>query len=258
MDYERFIANLFLASIIIIAALIVALVMVITKLLKRKTNEETFKLQALKDVSHDQLEESERTLAEVSRKIHNTVWQNACLMSMLLEQVKEAPDENDHKDILSRAIATNSQMIHDIERICHTLNYDFFGVTGLENTIEKELEYYAHHEDILYSVKREGGEDKLIPEIRLIVFRIVQEAIANIIRHAQASDIDVLIKPAQNDFIISISDNGVGFSPDRLHSIQGAGLKIMRARSKIIGAALDIRSVPGSGTTVSLTVPHKT
>jgi signal transduction histidine kinase len=103
-----------------------------------------------------------------------------------------------------------------------------------------------------------GETRRLAPEHELAVYRIVQEALNNVVKHAQARHVDVHLK-FDAALSVSIRDNGVGFAlPDRVDALtdQGHfGLIGMRERAELIGAHLTIQSSPGQGTTVELTSP---
>ena len=104
----------------------------------------------------------------------------------------------------------------------------------------------------------EGTVRRLVPEHELAVYRIVQEALNNVIRHAQATHVDVHLRFA-DQLSISICDDGVGFAmPDRVDALTDRGhfgLIGMRERAELIGARLSIHSSPGQGTLVEVTLP---
>lgn len=97
----------------------------------------------------------------------------------------------------------------------------------------------------------------LTPEQELAVFRIVQEALHNILRHARARKIGLKISVRPADILIIVEDDGQGFRPSAVASTStgGFGLHGMRERAEVIGAQLTVRSEPGQGTTVTLVVP---
>jgi len=95
---------------------------------------------------------------------------------------------------------------------------------------------------------------RLSATIEYELFRIAQEAVGNVIRHADASDLVVRLIYA-NELIMEISDNGKGLTDEQMAQAEGLGLKNMRARAQRIGSRLTIKSSPGSGTTVAVRVP---
>jgi signal transduction histidine kinase len=100
---------------------------------------------------------------------------------------------------------------------------------------------------------------KLQPELEITIYRIVTEALTNIVRHAQASDIHISLQLENHEISLRVIDNGVGFdvenwlnSPSERKSL---GLVSMRERAELLGGRLDLISRPGQGTTVAGTLP---
>ncbi|HUY51318.1 MAG TPA: ATP-binding protein [Streptosporangiaceae bacterium] len=112
--------------------------------------------------------------------------------------------------------------------------------------------------DVTFKVT--GTETRLAPEIELGVFRIVQEAVRNTLRHAGASHLLVTVGFQTDDLALSVSDDGRGFVPEHLGE-QGAGhlgLLGMHERTRLLGGHLEVRSAPGQGTVIEATVPLST
>ena len=96
----------------------------------------------------------------------------------------------------------------------------------------------------------EIGEDRAV-----MVFRIVQESITNIARYAQAAQADISLRVQDNTLRVEVRDNGQGFDPDQATAKKSFGLLGMRERALALGGHLDIRSAPGQGTTIALSIP---
>jgi two-component system sensor kinase len=100
-----------------------------------------------------------------------------------------------------------------------------------------------------------GEPPDLTPEVRLAVYRIVQEALHNALRHGGADEALVRIDATEGRLRVTIHDNGAGFNPDVAARPTSLGLLSMRERAAAIGAALDIASRPGDGTTIVIERP---
>jgi signal transduction histidine kinase len=131
---------------------------------------------------------------------------------------------------------------------------------GLEKAIHAHLENFQEKNPQL-TVHFETRQDaKLIPDpTRVAVFRIYQEALTNIVKHSQASLVDIHLEKDESQLIMTIEDNGNGFVPptDWLAMAREGhlGLVGMRERAEAIHGSLDVESQPGSGTKIRLTVP---
>jgi len=112
--------------------------------------------------------------------------------------------------------------------------------------------------DVTFTVT--GTETRLAPEIELGVFRIVQEAVRNTLRHAEASQLLVTLGFQTDELALSVSDDGRGFVPESLGKQDSAhlGLLGMHERTRLLGGHIEVRSAPGEGTVVEATVPFST
>jgi signal transduction histidine kinase len=97
----------------------------------------------------------------------------------------------------------------------------------------------------------------LTPEVLMVIFRIVNEALSNVRRHAAARHVVVAMEPADDGVRVTIEDDGRGFEPSitEEHDPGHWGLRSMQERARLAGGACQVRSAPGFGTTVELWVP---
>ncbi|MBD3291386.1 MAG: hypothetical protein GF393_00570 [Armatimonadia bacterium] len=130
---------------------------------------------------------------------------------------------------------------------------------GFVAALKGHLEIFGDRTEIAVSVRMQGDGWRLSPDIEHATFRIVQEALTNTEKHAQADHVTVELTLAQSELQIVVTDDGVGFDlhdSDAGPSIEGGiGLHSMRERAEAIGGDLKIDSSPGEGTTITLTVP---
>jgi two-component system sensor histidine kinase DegS len=98
---------------------------------------------------------------------------------------------------------------------------------------------------------------RLSPDQELTAFRVIQEAIQNARKHSRASRVTVSIAQIEQVIFVAVSDNGRGFSPERVttHLMGGAGLRGMRERAALVGGTISVESAPGEGTTIELQIP---
>jgi len=96
---------------------------------------------------------------------------------------------------------------------------------------------------------------RLPAEAALCLFRVAQEALRNVERHAKAGSVDVSVVGEKGGIALAVRDNGAGFDPTRKGERASLGLASMRERVRLVGGRLNIESVPGNGTTLSAWVP---
>ena len=93
------------------------------------------------------------------------------------------------------------------------------------------------------------------PDLQTVFFRIFQETLTNVIRHAKAKQVDVRLQEQNGSLVMAVRDNGRGISPEELASTRSLGLVGMRERAMLIGGEVTLTGAPGKGTTVTLRVP---
>ena len=101
----------------------------------------------------------------------------------------------------------------------------------------------------------QGSPIKMDEQKELILFRMIQEALQNIVKHANATNLQVFVNYEAQGLILNVLDNGVGFDPNGKISL-GSGLRNMHNRSRIIGAEFNIQAAMGKGTTICITLPY--
>ena len=113
---------------------------------------------------------------------------------------------------------------------------------------------------IRFTSELDNIDDVFAEDLRINFYRIVQESLGNIMKHAQATEVNVRVKRRIENVMLTIEDNGRGFTPDERSpapSPSGFGLTSMGERAKLLGGELKVRSLPGNGTTVLFEVPLK-
>jgi two-component system, chemotaxis family, sensor kinase Cph1 len=102
-----------------------------------------------------------------------------------------------------------------------------------------------------------GIQDKRLPiEIETALFRIIQESLTNVVLHAQAGQVDVLLSLTERQISIIVEDNGIGFTHSSTMTEEQLGLFGMRERVEMLGGTFTIESSPGKGTTLKAEVPY--
>ena len=105
------------------------------------------------------------------------------------------------------------------------------------------------------AVRAEQVPDAIPPDVTLCLYRVAQEALTNVIKHAHATRVDVVLEGNREAVTLVIEDDGVGFDAAANKTLTGIGLVGMRERAALIGAALQVESTAGKGTTIYLRYP---
>ncbi len=206
-----------------------------------------------------ELEENNRKI--ISRELHDRIGQNLAILGLNINMLKTLIPQEYLEPVHSRitdSLSLVKQTTDSIRNLMEDLRSPVLDDYGLEAAIRLYGEQCASRAGILVAVQINNSVPRLPPHIENAMFRIVQEALTNVIKHAQATEAIVTITVRENHLHITIRDNGVGYKqPDseKRSEHRGWGLSTMIERAISVGGAGDIKSVQGKGTCVSVEVP---
>src|SRR5665213_1754617 len=195
------------------------------ELLETRFNEQLFK---------SQLEIQEQTFDAISMEIHDNVGQT---LSLLKVQLNILEQKGNFDEALVSEIKQNSgKAMADLRDIAKSLSSERIKLSSLTELVQQELARLENTGLITTDFQVEGLGKNVTAERKLILFRIVQESLQNIIKHAGATNVSISFLNQQPAFTIEISDNGKGFNEDQIApALQGLGLKNIRQRATVIG-----------------------
>ncbi|MEJ7692109.1 MAG: sensor histidine kinase [Daejeonella sp.] len=194
-----------------------------------------------------QLEIQEQTLRHISREIHDNIGQVLSLVSLNLNTIT-APDKE--KLVFTNELVTKA--IDDLRGLSKSLNPDRVQMIGITESIKTELDQLERTGIFQTSLDIKQDLKEISPEKTIILYRMVQEVLNNIIKHSRADQIVVSFESNEESDQISIEDNGCGF--DLGNNSPGIGLQNLRQRASMINAELNITSTINEGTTVSFSL----
>ena len=198
-----------------------------------------------------QLEIQEQTLKNISQEIHDNIGQTLSLAKLNLNTIDLQKQNAQEKILSSKELV--SKAIQDLRNLSRSLNTDSVLSSGLIKAIETELAVISHVGSFKTAFQTKGQTTRIDPKKELILFRIVQEAINNIIKHSTANSILVTLDFTNDQLKIEVSDNGKGFEATT-GSAEGQGLRNMKCRAELIGGNFNLTSSP-NGTTITVTLP---
>ena len=201
-----------------------------------------------------QIEVQEKTFENISREIHDNIGQKLSLAKLHLHTLGTIENKVQNDKLLA-AVKLISSSIVDMGDISRAMNADFISHYGIIKVLE--LEILQLSKLTRYDTKFEltGEQIFLTPQKELVIFRVVQEALNNIIKHADCNKIGIHMDYGKTSLKLKITDNGKGYDMDNSKSI-GAGLINMKKRTGTIEADLKIESKLELGTTIIITIPY--
>jgi two-component system, NarL family, sensor kinase len=243
----------------IVLLLLVSAVISLLFIYQRRQIRNQMDLKKLKDefdleILRSRLEMREQTLQNISEEIHDNVGQMLALANLNLSSIELEADHRD-RELIDRVMTLLSKAIGDLRNLSRTLDPENISSTRLADCIQFELDLLEKTGKYKTSLELNGSERPLNAAKQLLVYRIAQEAINNIIKHASATTIQVALHYTDAGLSILITDNGTGFREAAADNPRnGAGLRNMKNRAKLVQGALTIHSSQG-GTRLSLALP---
>ena len=212
---------------------------------EKRVMQEQFKQELLRA----QLEIHENTLKNVSLEIHDNIGQTLSLAKLnLATLILNSNLQTDEKIKDSHQLVTKA--IHDLRGLSRSLDTDYVRHNGLLPSVAHELKLLGKAAEIETKLNLVGQPVLPGPEKSLIMFRIIQESLNNIIKHAEAKEISVNVEQNEKTLAVKIIDNGRGFDMTQVEA--GLGIRNMQHRAVLIGARIDVESRPGRGTEIRL------
>ncbi len=148
--------------------------------------------------------------------------------------------------------------LDSVQRICTELRPAMLDDLGLSAAIEWQAKEFEKWSDIKCEIIFEPEEIILDKEYSITLFRIFQEVLTNVARHAQATKVKIGLKEKQDKVILSIKDNGIGITKEKISNHKSLGLTGIRERINHLGGSFMIRGIQGKGTTITVSIPIKT
>jgi signal transduction histidine kinase len=244
----------------------VAALKVSNEILDRQVQERTDELLQANQELHAALAErwrlqmemnqiSEERQKMIGQEIHDGLGQQltgiAFLVASLCDTLSakaapEAPVINQVKNLLGETMS----VIRSLSRGLYPVALETGGLSAALHHLAEYVQMSSGVQCVVQVTASTNGVDKAIA---LNLYRIAQEAVSNALRHSQAQRIEIKLSEAEEHYVLSIEDNGIGFPGQSKKKSVTLGLRSMRSRADLIGAAIEVRENPGCGTSIVVT-----
>jgi two-component system, NarL family, sensor histidine kinase UhpB len=194
-------------------------------------------------------QEAERK--RIAAELHDEVGQSMTGVLLLLEQLaREVPDER--QDVLVEAQEATRKSVDEVRRIAQELRPELLEHLGLVSALKSLATRFTEQAGLELEWDFARTLPRLTPDAELALFRVAQESLTNVARHAQASRVWLSLQPGRESVVLRVVDDGRGMNG---RDANGGGLRGMRERAVLVGAALAIKSAQTGGVEVRLEVP---
>ena len=208
------------------------------------------------------LEAEEAERRRIGADLHDGVGQLLSVVKLNLSalgdelQARMQPDEQLR---FADAVAVVDESVHEVRDISHDLLPNALLKQGLARAVRAFLDKMSRPGRLRINLETLGlAEAHLPPGVEYALYRVVQEAVQNIVKHAHASEINLQLICHADELTLLVEDNGVGFDPATLTPAAGVGLQNMGSRLVYLGGELTVDSRPGHGTTIAARLPLPT
>jgi PAS domain S-box-containing protein len=203
-----------------------------------------------------EIREEERK--SIARELHDQVGQALTALKLDLEWTRGQMDAGAAPELRTRFAAMNAlldQTLDTTQRISATLRPAILDDLGLPAALRWQAAEFTQRTGVACETRLPDVDPPLAPATALALFRILQEALTNVARHAAAKNVRIGLTLEGSSTILTVSDDGRGMAPEVLSRRTSLGLMGMRERALAFGGTLELSAAPGGGTTVAVRVP---
>lgn len=208
-----------------------------------------------RDTARRALEAQEEERKRIARELHDDTAQALAALRVRLEVARRQPDPDQRDRELEQIRTALGEALEGIRRFARGLRPAALEDAGLAAALQAHIRWVGETTTVPIAVELADVRGLLTPEVELALYRILQEAIANAVRHAGAGRITLRLRREGGRVRALVADDGRGFDPGEVLSGGGLGLFGLRERASYVGGTVEIISRPGAGTRIQVTVP---
>lgn len=213
----------------------------------------------LRQLSHRLLQTQERERRHLARDLHDEIGQALTALKLNLREAQDLNDPVPGVTLIADSLCITDQLIKRIRNLALDLRPSLLDELGLVSALRWYVTRQAERVGWTLDYAIQELEHRLAPEIEVVCFRVVQEALTNAARHAQATHLCVALSCFEDSIELVVQDNGVGFDVaemrKRARSGNSIGLLAMQERAHLIGGSVEVQSQPQDGTKIIVRVP---
>ncbi|MHC4395697.1 MAG: PAS domain-containing sensor histidine kinase [Planctomycetota bacterium] len=232
---------------------------------RKRAEEKLLEYQSqLKSLTSELQLTEERERRHLALGLHDNIGQNLALTKLAVQSLMASVSDSKVLSSLDKVCASIDKIIKDTHSLTFELSNPVLYELGFEAAVEQWLSEQIQEKcGLRYKFNVDGKPFQLDNEISIVLFQAVRELLINVVKHAKAETVEVVIRKAEDRIEISVVDDGVGFtaSEPEMYSPSnktgGFGLFSIRERLEYLGGDIKIKSLPGEGSRVMLTAPLK-
>lgn len=222
----------------------------LTQLRRKQARQEEFARQLI------EIQETERK--RLAGELHDDLGQDLLVIKSRLDTNRLDAEAGGQRGLIRELAGSVGSLIRKVREISHTLRPLQLERLGLSSCMRSKVAEVSEATGIPIETDIEDLQDRLSPTIEIGLYRILQEALNNVVKHSDASEVRVALKRHADQVILSVQDDGRGFlvkEPEETGEAMGHGLAGMAERCRLMGGRWQVRSAPGQGTLIRIEIP---
>lgn len=254
----------FIKNIIIIAIILFIVLVVISGILfyRKKQIEQQAKLDA--EIANQKeirtkaiLDAEEKERRRIAQDLHDGVGQMLSAAKLNLSNLdsKITTQTEEQRLAMQNALSLVDDSVKEVRAVSHNMMPNTLIKLGLASAVREFITKLGNAPTLKVDLEIVGLDTRLDNQIETVLYRVIQEIVNNIIKHANASQISMQIIRHETELNIMIEDNGVGFNTNQLDNFEGIGLKGIQTRIEFLNGSVHFDSSVGRGTTVIIDIP---
>jgi PAS domain S-box-containing protein len=214
---------------------------------------------ALATVGSRLIEAHEEERTRIARELHDDIVQRIALVANQLQRRDpHAPDSTNRvPDNIKQALHSLYDLGKDVQALSHRLHSSKLEYLGFVSAATSFCREFSEQQKVQIEFKHSDVPPGIPKEISLCLFRVLQEALQNAVKHSARQDFTVEVHGTEEEIRLTVIDSGIGFDWQDAMNRRGIGLISMRERLRLVNGELSVQSEPGRGTTVLARVPHQ-
>jgi len=202
------------------------------------------------------IEGQEKERQRLASDLHDSVGATLSAAKLQFDHLSKNKDKlEDMDELFSKTKTLLDDAYTEVRSMAHLKNSGVIAKKGLLPAIEKLAKNASGTNNLKVEVQDFGLDEKLEASLEISIFRIIQELVTNIIKHAHATEATISITQHEDTLSIIVEDNGVGFNARKIHKKDGMGLSSIEKRVEHLEGTLEVDATPGKGTTILIDIP---
>jgi signal transduction histidine kinase len=210
--------------------------------------------QVSRDAVRRAVEAQELERARLARELHDETGQALTSILLGLKPLEQIADSAEAREAVAAVRELVVSTLQDVRRLAVELRPSALDDFGLLPAVERLVDTFREKSGLRVELEAQLGDERLPSEAETTLYRVIQEALANIVKHASASRVSILLRRKDGGAMAMVEDDGSGFDPGSTRD-DALGLAGMRERVALAGGRLQVESTSGAGTTLVAEVP---